>query len=482
MPSFHRIIAFALAGLLIWTVPAMAQSNACAPKTGMISGLRFDVLGSDTILNDWDDKTGTAGQVLSNAPVNVLTLRIENIANYLGGKSKDHSFKFTNSDFADGTTLAISLDLQPGSEDAPIEKPWALGHATLLKNAKVSIADTSSFRLKNVNVVTVGGSVDRPNMVAGDTRFLLSFGSDFEIVPGERLDLKIELPVTAAPTGQSNLHLVFQNLQVNPVHGKCDYRTVARTHTNVALHKQPLVMRGRDVGIGTADPKARLHVAGGAVFDEKVGIGTTTPTSSLDVNGIAKVNGSLFVRGSPASVHLGEGFSNTWTLGMSGEQFSISRNIALDSIWTAMRLSADGNMTLKRREHGAPGILLQDVRSDKQSVPALEIRSKWPSIRFADEKGQSGWEMKVIPDAIQFWPVVNGQISGDGAFGFSFHRGKMRLFLDEDRAVETVASEVAMELMAEVLDGRNFEKLINEKIHDFVTKNCGFKRDGSIAC
>jgi len=52
-----------------------------------------------------------------------------------------------------------------------------------------------------------------------------------------------------------------------------------------------------NVGIGTNDPQALLHVAGSAVFSKRVGIGNTAPKALLDVSGNAVVDGSLDVHG-----------------------------------------------------------------------------------------------------------------------------------------------------------------------------------------
>jgi len=48
-----------------------------------------------------------------------------------------------------------------------------------------------------------------------------------------------------------------------------------------------------NVGIGTASPAQKLHVAGNAAVDGNVGLGTTTPTEKLDVNGNVDVSGNL---------------------------------------------------------------------------------------------------------------------------------------------------------------------------------------------
>lgn len=47
-----------------------------------------------------------------------------------------------------------------------------------------------------------------------------------------------------------------------------------------------------DVGIGTRDPRAELHV-NGTVIADKVGIGTNNPQEALDINGDVNVSGTI---------------------------------------------------------------------------------------------------------------------------------------------------------------------------------------------
>jgi len=50
-----------------------------------------------------------------------------------------------------------------------------------------------------------------------------------------------------------------------------------------------------NVGIGTADPKAKLHVAGDMIVDGNVGIGTARPSAKLHVNGTGIFTGAVIV-------------------------------------------------------------------------------------------------------------------------------------------------------------------------------------------
>ncbi len=106
-----------------------------------------------------------------------------------------------------------------------------------------------------------------------------------KLVSGEAIELDITGIVTSNPSGVSFLYITYQNIGNYP-----DGRLV------VPVEKTPLLYRGAQVGIGTTNPSAKLHVSGGdafiggkltstgdALISGKVGIGTTSPSAKLEV-------------------------------------------------------------------------------------------------------------------------------------------------------------------------------------------------------
>jgi len=103
--------------------------------------------------------------------------------------------------------------------------------------------------------------------------------------PGEAIELDITGIVTNNPSGVSYMYIAYQNIVGYP-----DGRLV------VPVEKTPLLYRNAQVGIGTKDPEAKLHVSGGdaliggkltsagdALIGGKVGIRTTNPLIDLAI-------------------------------------------------------------------------------------------------------------------------------------------------------------------------------------------------------
>ncbi|HAG85387.1 MAG TPA: hypothetical protein DCL61_30635 [Cyanobacteria bacterium UBA12227] len=98
-----------------------------------------------------------------------------------------------------------------------------------------------------------------------------------QLAIGQGIELSITNLVTSSASGLGYLYIDYQNIGSYP-----DGRLV------VAIEKTPLLYKQQQVGIGTKDPSAKLHVDGGnAVISGtgKVGIGTTNPSAKLHVDG-----------------------------------------------------------------------------------------------------------------------------------------------------------------------------------------------------
>ncbi|HBL10754.1 MAG TPA: hypothetical protein DD379_05000, partial [Cyanobacteria bacterium UBA11162] len=98
-----------------------------------------------------------------------------------------------------------------------------------------------------------------------------------QLAIGQGIELSITNLVTSSASGLGYLYIDYQNIGSYP-----DGRLV------VEIEKTPLLYKEQNVGIGTKDPSAKLHVDGGnAVISGtgKVGIGTTNPSAKLHVDG-----------------------------------------------------------------------------------------------------------------------------------------------------------------------------------------------------
>jgi hypothetical protein len=95
------------------------------------------------------------------------------------------------------------------------------------------------------------------------------------------------------------------------------------------------------VGIGTSDPKAKLHVNGGAVIKDNVGIGTEDPKAKLHVNGgDALISGKVGIgMSTPPKIHLAIGDDDTGLQQQGDGQLAIYTNNS-----ERVRVNASGNV------------------------------------------------------------------------------------------------------------------------------------------
>jgi len=176
--------------------------------------LHVGFVGSNTILND-------------GAAVNSLSLRITNIL-------KGEAISLNPSDSDAPSRFIISFD----AADAQIQEEWALGTLSQVVNIEI---DAPGWQ---VNKETQGQS----------PHWTLVNQSKTELAPGEAIQLNLSNIITSLPSGNTNLYVQYENIP-----GYWDGQFVS------SIEKAPIVYRGSNVGIWTANPRSALDTDKGVM-------------------------------------------------------------------------------------------------------------------------------------------------------------------------------------------------------------------------
>ena len=183
--------------------------------------LHVGFVGSNTILNN-------------GGAENSVRLRI---ANTLAEKA----LALNPSDNEAPSKLIISFDTEANDArdgDRPARdklKDWALGTASEVQG--IEIVCRSKWK------VTPSTEGETPSWTLQTKRSSLP--------AGEHIDVTLNNIKSSLPSGHTNLYLTYENIP-----GYWDGCFV------LVLEKSPMVVRGREVGIGTADPQAQLALGG----------------------------------------------------------------------------------------------------------------------------------------------------------------------------------------------------------------------------
>jgi hypothetical protein len=175
--------------------------------------LHVGFLDSNTVLND-------------GASQNQLRLRLTNVSK--------NALALTPTPSAAATKLVITFDTRGDTEQG---KDWALGTASQVNAIQITVPNWT---------------VQKP--VAQTPEWVLTT-TKTSVTPGEAVELALAGIVTSLPSGMTNLYLRYENIP-----GHWDGQFVA------VIEKAPIVYRGDKVGVGSAAPKAKLQVAGGAIM------------------------------------------------------------------------------------------------------------------------------------------------------------------------------------------------------------------------
>ncbi len=196
--------------------------------------LHLGFFGSDTILNDAvDDNSGSA---------NSLKLRISNALKADPENPSRPSITLKGKNAERPTKFIISFDVQQDNESID----WALCTKSQAANIEIRPAEG---RVPGGQMASWAPGVGK----AGDT-FLLE--DDVTLQAGAVLEFHITNIKSSMPAGHTNLYLHYENIP-----GYWDGQFVE------VIEKSPLIYRSNvqgfeQVGIGTADPQAKLDVNG----------------------------------------------------------------------------------------------------------------------------------------------------------------------------------------------------------------------------
>ncbi|MGH1436686.1 MAG: hypothetical protein ACRBG0_19765 [Lewinella sp.] len=226
--------------------------------------LHAGFIGSNTVINQ---KTKSNGDALDND----LTLRLTNT-------SKKYTIKWNSGgDTTDDDSLFI-FDFV--SRDDTDESVLVDSYTGMTMKARLVRADTGVVILATQDPSSEGYFDLHPETTAENGSWKLSPTNGQELGYGDYFEVKIAGIITDQPSGISNLYIRYEDIP-----GFWDGEFV------LPIEKGPLVFRQDDttkenrVGIGTDDPKAKLHVAGGIVIGSNYAGVETDPQAPLSIHG-----------------------------------------------------------------------------------------------------------------------------------------------------------------------------------------------------
>ncbi len=209
-------------------------------------------------------------KVLNNATANELKLRITNLIKPDPLKPGEGNIEL-NPDLGltkpPATKFTFSFDFSP-IEPQPQENPWALGFLDEVRNIKLK-DDKSLF---NVQQPTLGQS----------PVWTITPAAQITLKPGQSLELRITEIKTKHASGLTNLYVKYKNIP-----GYWDGDFVALIEKAPLVYKEAIIagVTEQCVGVGTNDPKEKLHVAGKLRVDNDVTVDKLRVEKDVSVGG-----------------------------------------------------------------------------------------------------------------------------------------------------------------------------------------------------
>ncbi|MCA2939784.1 MAG: hypothetical protein IM319_11705 [Microcystis sp. M113S1] len=279
--------------------------------------LQFRVLGSNKILNDGTTKNTLILKVI-NSPLSNNEREI-----LLLDQSSKFIVSFEQGDHPDalvartGQLNAVQINVT-GLDDY-----WVSEHTA--NTPQWSFTPTISQLIAGQGIeLTIS------NLVTSSASGLACIYIDYQNI-GSYPDGRLVIPIEKTPLLYSGQNVGIRNNdpRIDLAIGDNDTGLQQQGDGELAIYtdnfERVRVNKKGNVGIGTDNPQAQLHVNGGdAVISGKVGIGTTTPTAKLHVNGgNAVISGKVGIGTTNPNIHLAIGDNDT------GLHLEDSQNLSL---------------------------------------------------------------------------------------------------------------------------------------------------------